>query len=783
MQSSEFRSAFFTVIILIFSSFTLLTGNARNQNECPDTRVYGDENHQNYILIRAGNDTRTIYFEDVSVSKIENSGYLICFPVFGLSPVIPDGETRDPSELLRLIPSEDFKHRLSQINLKIMPESGNPYYFSRSSISSVDCVIDKNRFNPSLEDLMDPMRSEMYHELNDENGKLQIVFNSVSKEDSTFSMQLNVVQENVPDVSLKKDFRAENYGDTLKPRIYLYSNGGFLSYQSRFGLMKIVPLPAKDKMLSGYINKDFASVYEFKNLSDEKVSFRIHKVNRNGNGENRYDHAIMDPLKTSKTTLEDFTLSSDTYEGTVVSAELVKIEGNPVLIDHSRLPEQERFYASPVRMDISNKEIGLLDLPDRQTFPLYKKLAPFRYSLVNSYMQAIELNVNETPDNYFIDIKRSNLENLESEIMLHKLQKEAGAYADPLKDFIVYAGENYTELNKKDPSWWEDQLSMMDVDPPDSHNPQDYFMAIENKYGLNNAIVDAITEEYYNENHQELINAYSLIINMKSNREDTTKYAGQIKQIANEMDIAGIKTQDWFFMIRALEDSLSQKYSDNLISWALKTNENRLKPVTRFTFTTDKKGKVSKVEFLSPSAYNKLKISYDHSDDSTTLGISHPMQGNEKRSFPIGRGINDIHYLLTLLPWYNFSGNSDSDYYFLDTKGTTYGGTFYITPVFCRVNIQHVSDEMLNYAGRETDTHKVRLTFNTAIERPAIFLPELSVNENWQPFAEIWLSKEKPHIPVKMKARNEIYWRGPDPEDKEQSILWYEWMKVTENID
>jgi hypothetical protein len=430
-----------------------------------------------------------------------------------------------------------------------------------------------------------------------------------------------------------------------------------------------------------------------------------------------------------------------------------------------------------VHTEKPDNNIGISDLPGQQNFPLYSNLPAFRYSLVNSQLQGIEVIVSETPDRFFIDNRRIDLENFEMEILLYKFQNEAGEYARALKDFIIYANNNYMELNEKDQAWWEDKLESLGVDPPEGGNSRDYFRAIEDQYGLSNKVIEAISHEYYGEEFPELIEAYTLISKLKASREDTLNNAREIRQIADNTGVSNIETQSWLGMLMTLEDFLAKKFSHNQLSWALRKVEDKLKPLSLFTFTTDKEGVVSKAEFLSPSNYRRLKISYEHLEDSTIIALSHPSQKNEKQSYEIGRGITDIHFLLTLIPWYNFSENSNRDYYLLDTKGSRYGGHFSVEPVFHKVNLQKMSEEKISLAGKEIDTYKVRLSFSNSLKRPVLFFNELSYDDRGPVHADIWLSKISPHIPLKVKLKNQIYWQGPDTLDPEGSVKWYDWME------
>jgi hypothetical protein len=612
----------------------------------------------------------------------------------------------------------------------------------------------------------------MQHQIKEEGGKVQIDFRSVALQDTSFSMSMRVVTETIPKQELVGNFRASAFGDTLNTRVFLYPKGGFMNYQTRYGLMKTVPLPGKDGILSGYIFKDRALVYQFRELSAEEVSFNTHRVERSN--ENNRERAIRDPLETSEVSLEDFELNSETLEGSIISGELVVIGGEPVWIDQKNLPEEEQHYGSPVRLNLSGKEIGLADLPEEQSFPLSRKMQAFRYSLVDRNLQTIEVTVSEAPENYFIDIKRGDLEDLETKLHLIEFQETAGEYAETVKDFILYASENYRALNEKDIVWWKEQMESMNVELPDSDNTMDYFRAIEDKYELNNNVINAIAREYYRENYPEVEIAYSVIIASRSNRSDTTEHAHKLTNSAFEMDIT-LKSADWFGMSMELEDSLRRRYSDNLITWALESAGERLDPVSRFTMTSDLDGNIRKAGYLSPSGYDRLKINYMHKGDSTGISLSHPLQENEQRFFETGTGIWDVHYLLGFLPWFELEGKGSKSYYFIDTRGNTYGSSFYITPVFYRVNISQESEQTIEYMGRQIGTYKLRLTFNRPVERPSIFPSGLSMDDSLQPYAEIWLSTKKPHLPVKMQVKNEVYWRGPDPIDPKQSEEWFRW--------
>ncbi len=259
MKSERITYVIFTFLVFIFLHLPTALLNAQDRDNCQDFRVYGDDTHQNYIQLSTGSNARIIYFDEVTVRKTGNSGYLVCFPVFGIAPVMQGNENMDPVSLMRMATAEDIDHRMSKINLLISPGTDDPYYFSRSSINSIDCVIDGNRFNPSLEDLLDPQSSNMEHNIRRDGDKLIMDFTSVSKEDATFSMQLHIEAESIPEKVLEDNFRAEISGDTLKARIYLYRNAGLLTYETRFGLEKIVRLPEDGSMRSGYLDKDCTS--------------------------------------------------------------------------------------------------------------------------------------------------------------------------------------------------------------------------------------------------------------------------------------------------------------------------------------------------------------------------------------------------------------------------------------------------------------------------------------------------------------------------------------------
>lgn len=767
--------ALFFFLALFFTALSPAFVDAQVHDNCEDYRVYGNDTDSNYIRFRSGGNTRIIYFNEVTVSKTGDAGYLVCFPVFGIAPVTVENESVEPAGLLRLISAEDFDNGMSQLNLLISPGSEEPYYFTRSSLSTIDCVLDNNRYNPSLEDLRDPVKSNMDHDLREDKDKLIIDYNSVSKEDTTFSMEMHVEAKTESIRELKDNFRAEIAGDTMMTRIFLYREAGFLTYETRYGLEKTVPLPEDGAKRSGTIEKDFAQVFEFKKLTGNQVSFHIHNVQRTSG--DKYKRAIMNPLESAGTTLDDFTLNSNTYKNTIVAAELVTIKGDPVLIDQNALPEQEQFYAYPIRLDMLDREIGLKDLPGEQSFPLDTDLQAFSYSLVDPNLRTVEVNVSETPDQFFIDIRRGSLEQLETEIEFQRFLEVTGEYADPVMGFIVSAAEDYEEMGEKDISWWEAQLTAMGVVIPDSDNPRDYLMAIENTYSLSSSVVRTVAEYYYEENYEDLKSVYTTIFRMKSDRADTSGYADQVGEMASRLELSGMNRQGWFNMVVALEDSLRILYPENAISWALKTTGAENDPVTRFTFATDKYGKIRKAEFLAPSGYKALKFTYCHDDDSVRLGISHPRQESDHRTCPVDRGIPDIHYLFPLLSWYDYTGDRDSDYYFMNLKGTTYGRNFYITPVFYQVSLRLNGEERIDHVNREIDTYKVVLTFNVVPERPAILFSEFSGTGSGQPVVEVWMSQDKPHVPVRIKIGSRKYLLGPASGDPEQASEWFDWYK------
>ena len=732
------NSSILLLILLLFNCSIALaqyppaSRRSVEKNQVPPEHQYGDNQHPNYIKVTSPDGSRTFYFDEVTL--VQNNGYTLHFPLFGIKPELPGrGQQYPIADLVSIKP--DYFDQMSQISIQMSPDS--TYAFPRNQFADTDCVLTGRFIWDFWNQVTESEKGNVTHTVSQSGRNKVIDFSARSDDFPGYRFEAHVEARPV---------KAKNNDDPESIRVYHHRQLDVISYPGEYQQF-FVPSPNANNKSAVIKYGGEILYYAFDRFSDKAIRFKKYKLNNRIAG--NYD-VITPPLKTGNPDPGKLSVQSGTPEATISSAQVINLRGTPLFIAAGNRPEGARDCTREYMIEV-NTSIGIADLPAKQEIAWTKQ--PFQsFEMINNSLNGFTVNASSES----VSLSYKNYLNLAFETRYNEIIENAGDRSDELIRYLSVF--NNPLVNKRGnaeiPEDWKEIVNKLGVEGELQDNPRLYLPAVLQNYDLEKQdlliVHYMLTKEEYPELKKDVLD-FAAAFNDRD--EDA------IPDIIARMNgRAGIQVDE----SKPLPDQ-AQQLNKN-IEYAFPWLESERTGTDVQTFTVNPERRLASFSHTKSfmNLTGSLQFEYDEKQVSAT--VKQNKEVLEKFTFEATAGLFNLSFLIPSLTAMDLDKLNEKVLYAteLGTRlskrtGRIKGARF----VLYQATLSNQGEETINYLGKEIETNRVTIAFS---KRPEFSIPFKHMagysSEDGRHVAKIWLDQDS-QLPVKMEVGYETYWLVP----------------------
>ena len=763
---------------------------------CPDTLIYGNSAHKNWLEFYVDGKFRKLYFEDVAVEKFPGR-YEIIFPDFGYSE---EDRKRALSKInagLFTGMARDMLDHLSQLKIKIDPnDTFDKIEFLQKRIMQLDCftqatdenldrLLDGNfNFEKEKTDVKEITKNGKKFAMISFYGPNEEYFLKGNIETSQIIEKSNEPKKINP--ALREKIISENKYEEREVRINPAEN--VLRYRTPMSMSRdyeAVPLPEKGKDISVLQTSDsWAQIFKFHKLSDDEVFFDIYSVDLRMLQRDWNNAIFTYPSMKITENLSDIKLDSSNLDVQIYSGEVSKFDLKPLIYepyDKDELP--------PVKAEL--KPLAMNNLPDND-MPEFRDFEEYRaiFNLGNDAGSIISMSKTEfkgkecyavsveIPEGKLAEVnlaiaKFKTVTSDEEFEIIRNMGKEILERMDQLRD-----DEKQAEFIE----WLNGKMRKLGIEPPETNEMQMYQMSVsrafEEKY-FDDALdmIFLVGAKKIAEEDIETIEFIYDIAEKNKGFENTEEGIERdaIISIMEKLEIPVDNKKSNEELMNVVEDSLEDRYHERVMELALEMIRQKKKSGgdPQLIIDAETGRPLSNSYGFGYASYDRgvpTTVKIDYAGKSIKLTGENDRQGIDTMTLNVEADLLDMRQFNAVLPFMEIDEDFREKVVLFGLAGytnysfSTEEGEDMLAkadPLFAAAEIEYISKETSIAVAEPEELIKLKVSFEGDIRGlPLVNDAEyLKFDEDTgSAYAEYYVSPEFPHYIRKISLRDaEIY--------------------------